>query len=395
MAFRDGPFENLKVAGPWVAGVAAIAAGVVALLLLLGDKSETLGRDGYRARGAFDTVVAPVSGVFAAPVRWFGQGADWLDDYWNAVEENRRLKAEVAELQAWRNAAVALKSVNQRYEALLNLRTEPAVPMITARAVSESRGPFKKARLLDAGSNKGVRIGNPVINEHGLVGRIVGATGGVSRMLLLTDVTAQTPVMVLRSDARAILSGDGGPNPKLMFLRGRDSVREGDQILTSGDGGVFPRGLPVGVAAKGLDGTWRVKLYSDRGAIQFVRILLFEDFSQLVRPDELTAPPLAAVGTAPPPDAPRPARPGPGVAVLPGTAQAPANLPAPQRLPDGAPVTTAARPATKAAAPTGPSASAPTPSAPRPSPAAAPPQPEPSAPEPAPAQPTPTGGGQP
>ena len=81
--------------------------------------------------------------------------------------------------------------------------------MATARTISDARGPFKNARLLDIGSNKGVQVGNPVVNEHGLVGRIFGVTGGVSRMVLLTDVASRTPVLIDRTDARAILTGDG------------------------------------------------------------------------------------------------------------------------------------------------------------------------------------------
>lgn len=122
-------------------------------------------------------------------------------------------------------------------------------------------------------------------------------------MLLLTDVASRTPVLIDRSDARAVLAGDGSGNPRLEYVRGEDAVREGDRVLTSGDGGGFPRGLPIGVVARGIDGTWRVKLFSDRGAIDFVRVLLFEDFSQLIDSEALNAPPLAALETAPPPDA--------------------------------------------------------------------------------------------
>ena len=58
------------------------------------------------------------------------------------------------------------------------------------------------------------------------------------------------------------------------------------------------RGLPIGVAARGVDGSWRVKLFSDRGAIDLVRVLLFQDFGQLVSPDELNAPPLRGAAAA-------------------------------------------------------------------------------------------------
>lgn len=302
MAFRDGPFENLKVPLVWTAALALIIAAAASVVLLLADRRETMTEDTYGpAREAFDSAAAPVGGVFAAPFRWAGQLSDYVGGYFFAVGENRRLRDQVAELQAWRDQAIALKNLNSRYEAMLGLRTEPPVDMVTARSVSEARGPFVNSRLIDVGADRGVRNGNPVINEHGLVGRVVGVTGSVSRVLLLTDVASRTPVLIDRTDARAILSGDGSGNPKLEFVRGADAVRPGDRVLSSGDGGGFPRGLPIGVAARGVDGSWRVKLFSDRGAIDLVRVLLFQDFAQLIDPEALNSPPLAALDTAPPP----------------------------------------------------------------------------------------------
>lgn len=304
MAFRDGPFENLKVPLVWTAAVVVMAGIVASILLLLNDHRATDGQAGYGAvRSTADAVVGPVGGVFAAPVRWAGAASDYVGGYFFAVSENRKLKAQLADFQQQRDQVIALKNVNARYEAMLGVRTEPPVPMATARSISESRGPFNRARLLDVGTSKGVQVGNPVINEHGLVGRIIGASPRVSRMLHLTDVASQTPVLIARSDARAILKGDGSGNPRLEFVRGVGSIEVGDRILTSGDGGGFPRGLPIGVAAKGIDGSWRVKLFSDRGAIDYVRVMLFQDFSQLLESDDLNAPPLAGLNAAPPPSA--------------------------------------------------------------------------------------------
>ncbi len=83
-------------------------------------------------------------------------------------------------------------------------------------------------------------------------GRRLGAT--LSRVLLLTDIDSRTPVLVDRTNARAILTGDGGLVPRLDYVRGRDASRKATAILTSGDGGVYPRGLPVGVATQDIRG---------------------------------------------------------------------------------------------------------------------------------------------
>src|SRR6185436_8279734 len=126
-----------------------------------------------------------------------------------------------------------------------------------------------------------------------------------SRVLLVTDISSRVPIMVDRTNARAIMTGDGGPNPKLAYLRGDNPVKSGDRIVTSGDGGVFPRGLPVGLAIKGLDGGWRVQLASDYAPIHFVRVLVFRDFTQLADMKALlqTKSPPAPPGLVAPPAA--------------------------------------------------------------------------------------------
>lgn len=385
MAFRDGPFENLKVPLAWTAAVVAVVAIIGAVLLLVSDRRTADADSSYGAvRGGFETVVAPVSSVLAAPVHWFGDASSFVGGYFFAISENRKLKAENAELKAWRDEAIALKNINGRYEAMLGLRSEPAVAMVAARAISDARGPFNRAKLLDAGSSKGVRVGNPVVNEDGLVGRVTGVTGGVSRMIMLTDVASRLPVLIDRTDARAVMTGDGSGNPRLEFVRGSGSVQPGDRILSSGDGGGLPRGIPIGVAAKGVDGSWRVKLFSDRGAVDYVRVLLFQDFGQLINPDALNAPPLAGLNTAPEPNAAQAAAIADAAARRRAAAEAQsaraAAAAAAANAPAAAPVTAAPvanAPASRPAAPrpvqpATPAPTAPAPSQPDPAPAGAP-----------------------
>lgn len=293
-------FEHLRLPMTWtVLGVVGVIS-VLAVLMFMGDRRDRDEATAYGNRSGFDTVAGPVNNVLSWPVHKIGDGANWIDDYFFAVRENRLLKKKVAELSQYRDSYIELKDLNARYEALLKLRTDPPVDMVTARSISMTRGPFANNRLINAGSKDGVRFDNPVMSDHGLVGRVVGVSGEVSRVLMVTDVTSHVPVMILRSDGRAMMSGDGGGYPKLEWVRGQDTVKAGDQILTSGDGGVFPRGLPVGEAVKGVDGVWRVRLYANQGSIDFVKILLYKDFSQLPNADTLLrAPPISEVLPAP------------------------------------------------------------------------------------------------
>ncbi len=308
MSLRDGPLGDVR-SPPilWVAVVALAVAAVAAMALFLGDHGGARGRAVEASRNAVDTVVAPVGGALAAPVRWIGGGFDAIGDYAFAGGENAGLKRRLARALSWRDEALALRDENIRLRGLMGLKTDPPLPVVFARAVIDARGPFSNTRLIDAGASRGIVEGNPALSDHGLVGRVVGVAPDVSRVLLLTDVESRVPVLIARTNGRAILTGDGGPNPQLSYLRTHDPLRQGDRVLTSGDGGVLPRGLPVGSAVKGTDGAWRVALDGDATPIAFVQVLLFKTFAQLVPPAALAPVDLPSTATQAPPATAAPA----------------------------------------------------------------------------------------
>jgi rod shape-determining protein MreC len=120
LAFRDGALDNLRVPVTWTATAALILCALVAATLLLNDRRDEMGLEGWgAARTGFDRVAAPAGGVVAAPVRWTGGAFDFIADYWDAVGENRRLKRRIQELEGWRAEAIALRDSNQRLAAVL------------------------------------------------------------------------------------------------------------------------------------------------------------------------------------------------------------------------------------------------------------------------------------
>jgi rod shape-determining protein MreC len=363
VAFRQDSFGELKVPLALTAGVALVVCAVIAVALILSDRRGTVESSVHQStQQAVDTVAAPVGDVISTPGRWLSGAFDWIGSYWDAAGENRRLKTELMEARRVEDRAAALALENARLRTMLKVATDPAMPMVTARVVFDGRGPYRRAQLANAGTSKGVAIGYPAISERGVVGRVVSVSPNASRILLLKDVSSRTPVMIARNNARAILTGDGGDNPRLENLRGADPVREGDKVLTSGDGGVYPRGLPVGRAVKGLDGRWRVALDSDTAPLDWVRIIQFKDFSQIEGGADMTSGVLPSIKTE------DPALRGPS------TIAVPQNTPAPKTAtpaPGAAPAPKAATPPpAKAAAPPPPKVSAPVQPKPAPPPAA-------------------------
>ncbi len=260
----------------WYVLVALVVAGLVLLALNRGGAWRGV------SSAPLDDVIAPAQRVANSPLDLVRGGLRGISRHWRVHAENRRLREENARLRRWYDLSLAMRDKMERYEALLALNPDPAADAVTARVVQELRGPFVHGRLINAGVRHGVAAGQAALADRGLVGRVVTVGRVSARILLLTDVNSRVPVMADRNDARAILVGDNGPRPRLEFRRASHGLREGDRIVTSGDAGRFPRGLPVGVAYIDQQGAWRVRLFADDAPLDYVRVIRFLDASGAV-----------------------------------------------------------------------------------------------------------------
>lgn len=272
-------------------------------LLLFAGASITLlvlARAGYppleRVRTAVLDVAAPVLEVAAHPVAAFTDTVGELAALSNVYSENLRLREEVERLRNWQAQARLLAQENAAFRGLLRAQPEPGMTYVTGRVIGDSGGPFVRAVLLNAGSADGIHAGVAAVTGEGLVGRVVDAGRRSSRVLLLTDLNSRVPVVVESSRYRAILAGDNTDTPKLGFLPELDAVAVGDRIVTSGHGGLFPAGLPVGVVTEVTADAAVVTPYVAFRKLEYVRILLF-DFPRLDA-DEADSPGVAGAGAA-------------------------------------------------------------------------------------------------
>jgi rod shape-determining protein MreC len=190
--------------------------------------------------------------------------------------QNRDLRREIARLRAWRDAAQQLERENARLRALNNVQLSPRLAFTTAEVLADPRGPFGRSVLVAVGRRDGLEDGSAVIDGSGLVGRVVGVGERVARVLLLTDFASRVPVKVLPDGQRGILTGDGTAAPRLDFVADPGSLSMGARIVTSGDDGVFPPDLTVGVLAGASGRSIRVGLAADYQRLDFVRILRWQ-----------------------------------------------------------------------------------------------------------------------
>lgn len=249
------------------------------VLLTLSTVLLILGRAGSpvveEIRGAILDGFTPIIDILSRPVSAANYVIDRATSLYHLTQENERLRRENALLVQWQAVARKLEQDNISFRSLLNIESDPGISFVSARVIGDSGGPFVRTLILNAGAFQGVDRGQAVVNGDGVVGRIVAVGRQSARVLLLTDLNSRVPVIVEGSRLRAILAGNNTDLPELTFLPGGAKVNPGDRIVTSGHGGLFPPGLPVGVVTGIAGGMVRVQPLVNRNKIEFVRTLRY------------------------------------------------------------------------------------------------------------------------
>jgi len=232
-------------------------------------------------RAQIETIGSAIGSVLSYPVKAVEAIGRDLGDLGRAHRENRRLKQELNRLRDVEMRANALAIKISRFESILNVGVSSGIPetKIAARAVSEINGPFVHSVLLDAGNGKGIQKGYAVMTAEGMLGHVIRVGPRSSRVLKLEDLNSRIAVMSLRSQARAILTGNNTAYPALSYIRDNSDWRAGDMVVTSGDEGTLPAGLPIGTVLAGEKENLPVELFVAREDIDWVWVYPFEPFS--------------------------------------------------------------------------------------------------------------------
>ena len=219
---------------------------------------------------------APAQSAVGAPFMFLSDMARTASHFTQLKAENDQLKAENERLQDWYEKAQALTAENISLRNLLNFRPEPEVKSLTARVVADSGGAYVRSLLIDAGLDEGVRKNQAAMGGRGLVGRVIMAGRHSARVLLITDLNSRIPVLLTGSRRRAVLAGDNGDLPQLLHLPLDYKPVPGERVVTSGEGGVFPPGLPIGAVIETASGVPRVSPLSDARALNALRLLDYD-----------------------------------------------------------------------------------------------------------------------
>lgn len=179
--------------------------------------------------------------------------------------ENQQLRKQLANLEEVRMS-------NERLRKLLDFQEEKGLPAVPARVVAVDASSWFRTVIIDKGKQDGLDEGQPVVVAEGVVGRIIKCAAHQSRVMLITDASSALAVLVQRSRTRAICRGEGD-SLVLEFAQRQDDIEVGDLVITSGTGGLFPKGLVVGRTSAVKRGNF--------GLFQTVEVEPLVDFSRL------------------------------------------------------------------------------------------------------------------
>jgi rod shape-determining protein MreC len=241
-----------------------------AMLIILGKVDQAMFES---LRVSLTDAAAPTLYALSRPLATVGDLIDRGRAVVTVYRDNAQLVEENTRLLRWQQAALTLASENAQLRGLLKLVPDPYISYVTARIIANSGGAYVRNFMVNAGSESGVARGQAAITGEGLVGRVSEVGIRAARVLLVTDLNSRVPVIDERSRQRAILTGDNSDRPSLRYLDPATSAKIGDRIVTSGEGGVFPPGLPVGVIAAVEGGTPQVETYVELSRVGYLRII--------------------------------------------------------------------------------------------------------------------------
>lgn len=224
-------------------------------------------------RNATADMFSPVLATVSRPIQNAALFVRDISGLAQMQAENMRLRQENMRLRDWHQASLFLAAENKALKSLLNVKLDPPLSYISTRVMADSGNAYVKSLLLSSGAQDGIAKGQAVMANDGLIGRVVDAGTSTARVLLVTDINSRIPVIIENTGHHAVLAGNNDSLPLLVHLPPQTQVEQGARIITSGYGGVFPYGLPVGQVLVDERGVRKATLYADLDRAVYVRVV--------------------------------------------------------------------------------------------------------------------------
>ncbi len=223
-----------------------LGVGLIATVRSLGHRVPGSGKASRGAMALFVPVEAGIQGVLRLPEKWIRDFSEMR----RLRQENERLRKEILEMQLQASKTQLIESDNARMREVLKIKPPEQRAVRMVRVVAQDASTWNSTLLVGAGREDGLAPDSPLVTPQGVVGRVVDVFPTRSRVMLLQSPSSHVAAVDVRSQVRGVVVGTGGPRLRMEFVAAGADVEAGDKIVSSGMGGVFPRGYPVGTVVK-------------------------------------------------------------------------------------------------------------------------------------------------
>ena len=250
-----------------------ISAFSFIFLLLLVLVVSTIGRKEFSSTHKFilEIIGGAQSGVTKVMASFENVWLNYIA-LWDVREENELLRNELQKYKTLNNKYREAVALNVRLEKLLGLKETLPPPTLTAQIVGKDPTQWFKTIMVNRGAGDGVQKGMPVVTTEGIVGQVMNTSPNHCKILLANDPNSAIDVLIQKTRVQGIIKGKDSFY-KLHYVLKNNVVTEGDRIVTSGLGGIFPKGLPVGKVSSVTS--------NRRGMFQLIEVDPAVDFSRL------------------------------------------------------------------------------------------------------------------
>lgn len=244
MAIQSEQHRPLLLRGP-SPGSRFLLLWVVCILLMVLDHQQNQTQN---LRAALSVATYPLQALVNMPFAAAGWVSESLASRDALLTENEELRSQVLKQQFQLQKLNALQSENTRLREMMRSAAEVAERILVAEIRSVDLDPYRHRLVINKGSRDGAYTGQAILDAYGVIGQITGAEPLSSRAILITDPSHATPIEINRNGIRTVALGTGDARElKLPFLPNSTDIQVGDLLVSSGLGGQFPPGYPVGV----------------------------------------------------------------------------------------------------------------------------------------------------
>ncbi|MGH9907196.1 MAG: rod shape-determining protein MreC [Pyrinomonadaceae bacterium] len=232
---------------------------LVANLVVMGIDA----RDNFTKQNVFTTSAQSVASPVQSATSWFGGTIGGfirhVASFGDTISENEQLKQRLANTELELRKANEAVAENERLRSLLNLKEQTGYDHVIARVIARDASVWFNTVVINQGTSSGVALNMPVATPEGIVGRVIAVSPWTAQVMLITDEKAAAGAIIGQLGASGALGSVRGLGNsglvEMRYVSGLQKVENGDYILTTGQDGIYPPGLNVGVVVDVKHGT--------------------------------------------------------------------------------------------------------------------------------------------